>query len=156
MPKSEIKKIWAEHKNTILILFSTWGMYFFILWLKIISVRQDGLYFGQINVWSDWALHVGIASIFAYKNPMVWFSYHPMYAGAKLNYPFLTDFISGILMRSGVPLYFAFVIPSILFTFIFLLGMYAFFYLVLKSKIKSFLAISLFFFSSGLGFINFI
>jgi len=154
--KTEIKSFWKEHKKAIFILLGTWGLYFFTLWPRIISIKPDGLYLGHVNVWSDWALHIGLASIFAYKNPQFWFSYHPMYAGGQLIYGFLTDFISGMLMRLGVSIPSAFIIPSIIFTILLLIGMYLFLYLVLKSKRGAFLAIFLFFLSSGLGFINFI
>lgn len=154
--KNTVKQLWQKHKLALGVLFSTWGLYFLALWPRIISMKPDGLYFGQVNVWSDWALHIGIASIFAYKPPSIWFAYHPMFATGKFNYPFLADFISGMLMRIGLPLYFAFVTPSIIFTAFLLLGMYVLFYLTLNSQKKALLAISLFFLSSGLGFVNFI
>ena len=156
MSMDKIKNFWKEHKKTIIILFSTWGVYFLILWPRIISLKPTGLYAGHVNVWSDWALHIGLASIFAYKSPQFWFAYHPMYAGGQLTYPFLTDFLSGMLMRLGLSMPLAFIIPSIIFTVLLLLGMYLLLYLVLRSKVKAILAISLFFLSSGLGFVNFI
>lgn len=153
--KELIKKIWKEHKIWLLLLLFTWGAYFSFLWPRMISMKPDGLYFGQENIWSDWALHVGIASIFAYKSPTNWFAYHPIYANGKFTYGFLTDSISGLMMRIGIPLTLSFIIPSIIFTFLLIFGIYFLFYFVLKSKAKSFLALSLFFLSSGFGFINF-
>ena len=154
--KIEFQRILSKYKWPLLILFLTWGVYFTVLWPRIIQMRPDGLYLGHPNVWSDWALHIGIASIFAYKSPQVWFAYHPMYAGGKFTYGFLTDAISGILMRFGVSLSPAFIIPSIIFTLGLLLGMYVLLCIVLKSKWSPILAISLFFLSSGMGFINFL
>lgn len=154
--KIKIKNFWKEHKKAIIILFSTWGVYFLLLWPRIISLKPTGLYTGHVNVWSDWALHIGLASIFAYKSPQFWFAYHPMYAGGQLTYPFLTNFISGMLIKLGLSIPLAFIFPSIILTALLLLGMYLLFYLVLRSKVKTILAISLFFLSSGLGFINFI
>lgn len=153
--KTKIKYFWNEHKKAILLLLGTWGVYFLALWPRMISMKPSGLYLGHPYVWSDWALHIGLASIFAYKSPQFWFSYHPIYAGGKLTYGFLTDFISGILMRIGISLPNAFIIPSIIFTILLIIGMYLFLYLLLRSKGKAILAISLFFLSSGLGFINF-
>jgi len=156
MIKKIIKKIWKEHKIWLLLLLFTWGLYFISLWPRVISIKPDGIYFGHEHIWSDWALHVGIASIFAYKSPSHWFAYHPMYAGGKFTYPFLSDFISGLMMRNGISLTLSFIIPSIVFSLFLILGIYFLFYLVLKSKAKSFIALSLFFLSSGLGFINFL
>jgi hypothetical protein len=97
-----------------------------------------------------------MVNIFAYKNPQDWFAYHPIYANGKFTYGFLTNFISGMLIRAGFSLYFALIIPSLLYVFSLLLGVYTLFNLVLKSQSQALIAISLFFLSSGLGFIDFI
>ena len=146
---------YQAHKKALLLLFGTWGVFFFVLFIRIIEFKPDGLHAGHVNVWSDWSLHIGMASIFAYKDPQYWFAYHPMYAGGKLTYAFLTNFISGMLMRAGFSIYFAFIVPSIIYTLILLMGMYVLFYLILQSKKQVITAISCFFLSSGLGFIKF-
>lgn len=147
---------YQEHKRALLFLFATWGVYFFILFGRIIKFKPDGLYAGHVNVWSDWSLHIAMAEIFAYKDPQYWFAYHPMYAGGKATYPFLANFISGMLMRAGFSLYFAFIVPSIICALLLILGMYVVFYLVLRSKKQAVFAISSFFLSSGLGVIKFL
>lgn len=78
-----------------------------------------------------------------------------MYAGGQFTYGFLTDFLSGMLMRLGFSLQAAFIIPSLILTFLLLLGMYVLLSSLLRSKGLALLAISLFFLSSGLGFLSF-
>ncbi len=151
-----IIKHYQKHKKSLIILFGTWGIYFLILFLRTLEIKPEGLYANHVNVWSDWSIHIGMANIFAYKNPQDWFAYHPMYADGKFTYGFLTNFISGMLMRLGCSLYVAFIVPSIIYTIFLLLGMYTLFYLVLKSQKQTLLAISIFFLSSGVGFIKFI
>lgn len=143
------------HRAAFLFLFATWGLYFTTLFSRIIRLTSAGLWFGHTNVWSDWAMHVAMANLFAFKSPALWFAYHPMYAGGKFTYPFLTNLISGLLMRLGLPLSAAFVLPSILLMAVLLVGLYLLFYQLTRSQKQAILAISLFFLSSGLGFLDF-
>ena len=62
------------------------------LYSQMLIQKNDGLYAGHPYVWSDWALHIGMARIFATKDPSVWFATHPLYAGGKFTYGFLTAF----------------------------------------------------------------
>ena len=137
-------------------LLLTWGLFFVILFSRILYFKPGGLYAGCVNVWSDWSLHIGMASIFAYKSPAYWFSYHPMFADGQLTYPFLTNMISGFMMRAGFSLTQAFIWPSIAFSLALLSGMYALWRMLLRSPGKAYLAISLFFLSAGLGFLSFL
>jgi hypothetical protein len=143
-------------RQPLLILLASWGSYFSYLFLNMIRWRPDGLYVGHQNVWSDWALHIAMAQTFAFKSPALWFAYHPLYAGGQFTYPSLTNLISGLLMRLGFSLPAAFIIPSLLFVFALLMGLYLMFSLLLRSKWSAVLAISLFFLSAGLGFTHFL
>lgn len=150
------KTILRQHWKPLLVLTATWGAYFGFLFGRILQMRSDGLYAGHVHIWGDWALHIGIANIFAYKAPEYWFAYHPIYAGGKFTYPFFPDFVSGMLMRLGVPLASAFLVPSILFSIALLVGLYCIIFLLLRSKTWAIGAISLFLLSSGLGFMSFL
>ena len=104
-----------RHKKPLALLFSTWGLYLFILFLRALDDRPDGLYASTIPVWGDWSLHIAMANIFAHKNPSEWFAYHPIYADGKFTYGFLTNLISGLLIRAGFSVYWAFVFPSLVY-----------------------------------------
>ncbi len=150
-----IRKVWREHRYPLLALFFSWGLYFSILFTRMIRLKPDGLYVGHQNVWGDWALHIGIANIFAFKSPQLWFAYHPIYAGGKFTYGWLVNAISGLLMRLGFTLPYSFIIPSIILALALLLGIYTLFFLMHRSKAVTLLTISFFLLSAGLGFINF-
>lgn len=122
----------------------------------MVSIRKEGLYLGHPNAWSDWSLHIAIANIFAYKDPSFWFSYHPLFADGRFTYPFLMDLISGIFMRLGFPLTFSFIFPSIIFALLMLTSLYFLYFLISNSKKQALLAINIFLFSSGLGFLSFL
>lgn len=123
----------------------------------MMSITPDGLYVGHENVWSDWAsLHLGITSIFAYKEPRYWFAYHTVFADGKLTYAFLTNLISALFIRAGTSVPFSFLFPSIVFALGLVYAMRAFYKQMLGSELKAFFAICVFFFSAGLGFVDYL
>ncbi len=144
------------HKRIFILLAATWGAYFTLLFSRMIALRLQGLVVANENVWSDWAIHIALANIFALKPASLWFAYHPLYAGGALTYPFLANLISAVLMRAGFSLPLAFILPSIVTAFGLLLGMYTLWYLLLRSSKQAYVALSLFLLSSGLGFISFL
>lgn len=148
--------IFSEKNKYLRWLFASWGLYFIIIFSRIISWRGTGIYAAHENVWSDWALHIGLTTTFAEKHPSDWFAYHPFYADGKMTYTFLTNFISGMMMRAGFSLELAMILPSIAYSLLLILGMHRFLTMLLSSERRSFIAISLFFLASGMGFILFI
>lgn len=152
----KIREIASEHRYQLLIILLTWGLYFIILFWRMLDIRTDGVYVGHTNVWSDWPLHLGMINIFAHKDPVDWFQYHPLYAGGKFTYPFLTNLISGVLVKFGATLYQAIIIPSIVYALALVIGLYFLYFQMLDSKKKAILALNIFFLASGLGFIGFI
>ncbi len=151
-----LKQSVKSHLYYILFLILTLGTYFSILFSKILYFKDDGIYAGHVNVWSDWALHIAIANIFAFKSPRYWFAYHPLYAGGKFTYPFMADMLSGFLMRLGLPLRPAFILPSVLMVLVLLTGLYFLMYLLTRSKKLAVVAVMIFFLAGGLGFIDFL
>ncbi|MBU6389796.1 hypothetical protein KGQ71_04775, partial [Patescibacteria group bacterium] len=151
-----VKAYFRRHYLPICLLLLTWGSYFIYLFSRILSFRPDGFYFGHEFIWSDWPLHITIATTFATKPPSFWFTYHPFYAGGQMTYPFVADAISGLLMRIGLPLIPAMVLPSILTVLLLLVSLYVFLYALLRSRSAAYLAINLFFLSAGFGFIHYI
>jgi len=131
-------------------------VYFTYLFAHILEYRADGLWAGHVHVWGDWSLHIAMANIFAYKAPQEWFAYHPYYAYGKFTYGFITNMISGLLIRGGLSLPNAFIFPSIIFSIILVYGLYVVYFNVLKTQKAAVTAVFLFFCSSGLGFLRFI
>lgn len=152
---SETMKIIKEHLYSVGFLLCTFGIYISALFTQMIQKRADGLYLGHEHVWSDWPLHIGMIWNFATKDPVNWFTNHPMYAHGKFTYSFLTNLISSLFVRTGFSLEQAIIIPSILYVILLIIGMYALIYLVSKSKRIAVVAICIFFLSAGPGFIDF-
>lgn len=141
--------------DALLLITLTWGVYFVLLFSRMLYIQDDGFYTGHPHVWSDWSLHLSMATIFAHKSPDTWFAYHPIYAEGKFTYGFLTNLISGLLMRCGAPVTTSFVVPSILYCLSLCYGIYALFFHFFKSKWIAYLTMSAFFLSSGLGCLDF-
>jgi hypothetical protein len=145
-----------DHRFWILLMSLTWGTYLTVLFSNILQLRPDGVYAGHPYVWADWSLHIGMSRVFAFQPPDLWFSYHPVYAGAPLNYPFMTNLITGMIMRLGGSLEFAFLGTSIFYCWALCFGLYFFFFLFLRSMAAAYAAVCLFFFSAGIGFYYFV
>lgn len=133
----------------------TWGIYFTRLWPNMLYWKNGEIWSGWIGVWADWAVHFTYASVFAYKPPSLWFALHPLFVGRKFTYPFVADMFPGLLIRAGLDPVTSFVIPSMIISLIFLIALYWLYYLYLKTPGKSFLALTIFLTSGGLGFIFF-
>lgn len=142
------------YKGLLLVLF-IWGNYFVYLWPNIFFWGDEGIYAGWIGVWGDWAAHNAYASRFAFREISDWVTIHPLYIFTKFTYPFLSNLISGLLIRYGVDRVAAFIVPTILTTLLFLYAIYNFYYAQLKSYGKSFWAVFVFLTSGGLGFLWF-
>lgn len=134
---------------------STIGVYFGYIWPKMFFWTKEGIVAGWVNVWGDWAAHFSFANVFAYRNPVDWFSSHPLYLGRKFTYPFVTDFISGMLIRMNMDVVLSFILPSIVITAALLVILYVFYVKVLISPKQAYLAMLLFFMNGGLGFYYF-
>lgn len=137
------------------ITLALWGGFFTYLWLKIVHDAPDGLRVGAAYMWGDWGLHYLISSVAAYRPLDCWFTNHPVFLGQRFDYPFVVDFISGILRRTGADLGASFLWPSIFLTLLLIGAIYQFCFSLTKSGLKSFLILSLLFLNGGLGFVEF-
>lgn len=77
-----------------------------------LHVNERGDWLSAGYTWADLALHQTLAAYFAHQ-PAVELGL-PIYSGAQLSYPFLTDFLSGMLYRIGGNWLFAFIAPTFL------------------------------------------
>lgn len=137
-------------------VFATWGIYFLWLWPRMFYYKEQSIWAGFITVWADWAAHVSYAAPFAYKDPGQWFVAHPLFINKPYIYPFVPDAISGLLIRFGLNTVNSFVLPSILFTFMLLYACTKILYTQLKSVKQSYVGLTVFLLSGGLGFLWFL
>ena len=132
------------------------GTFLTVLWFKTLYWKDGNIWAGWGNIWADWAAHITYAKPFAFGDLNSALSNHPLFINKKFSYPFLIDAISGLLIRLGLDIVSAFILPSIIFTILFLIVYYKFVFHVTKSAFAGITAISMFLFSGGLGFYYYI
>lgn len=146
----------AEDRKGLLFLFATWGVFLASLCARAFFWSAEGIVSGVRTVWSDWAVHLIYANVFAFRPPSDWLAVSPIFAGLPSRYPFAANVIPGLLMRLGVDVVWAFQIPSLLTVFFFLYGLYRFNRELLRTPTEANFAISLVLLSGGLGFLFFL
>jgi len=135
-----------------LLVMSSWGLYFAYLWPQMLYFDENGIQAGWIGVWGDWAAHIIYAGVFAFRPVSMWLDPHPLHINSPFTYPFISDAISGVLMRWGVDVVSAFVYPSLFTSLFFLLVIYGFYYFFSKKASVSFVALTVFLLNGGVGF----
>ena len=115
--------------------------------------EQDGsLYAGWVNIWGDWSQHLSQTTSFAYGDnvpPELTVS-----SGQKLTYPFLTNFLSAMLLSGGMGLVWAMKLPVLLLA-IAGLGLLMALTRLLAGQLAAAFAPPLYYLAGGLGFLNF-
>jgi hypothetical protein len=143
-------------QSAYFLILISWGSFFLYLWPQMLRRTTEGLAAGTPIVWADWALHFCISSVFAFRPLTQWFRFHPIYVGRKLDYPFVVDAISGLLIRCGVSYRLAFVVPSVFLTGLFLYALARLFRKERLNAWESVAAISILFLNGGMGFVGFL
>lgn len=114
--------------------------------------RGGELFTGVDNNLGDLPFHIGIVESFARGGNFP--PQHPEYAGAKLSYPFLVDFVAAIFVRAGATLEGAFFWESfaLILSLVVLLERFA--RKLTRSALAASLTIALVLLSGGLGWIS--
>lgn len=137
----------------LLILCLSWGLYFIIYWPLLFYINDAGdLTAGWRIVWADWALHLSQVHAFAYQPFFYVLSNNPIFAGHDIAYPFATNLVSGLLVKSGVSVVLAFVVPSLIYSLCLLIALYTFGKIMTQSGAAAILGIFLFLLSGGFEF----
>lgn len=141
------------HVWTIL-FFSGWFSYFTYFWLNAIVFPEDGsVVVNHLSIWGDWAAHFTMGSAMAYRELIPRTS--PFLFGAPFSYPFIANLISAILIRLGVPFFSAFVVPSYIFSLVFVIAVFIFYRFIFKKESIAIIASLLFLWNGGIGFIEY-
>lgn len=112
---------------------------------------QGTIYAGFGNVWGDWNQHIAQTTSFASGDNLP--PTLTTMSGQKLTYPFMTNFLSALLVKGGVPLLAAMRLPAMLLA-LSGLGMLLTFTRQIAGSRAAILAGPLFYLSGGIGFIN--
>ncbi|WP_413585651.1 hypothetical protein [Bdellovibrio sp. HCB274] len=104
-----------------------------IIFLLVVLYWPTSLYWNDDILWArgisnyiDWPVHFAHATKVHYQSLVEWYTHNPFVYNTRNNYPFWADVPSGLLLKTGLPFKSAFLIPSILFTVLFLYCVYQF------------------------------
>lgn len=95
-----------------------------LLWSSALVYDKQGLWANQINIWGDWALHLGDVTSFAYGDNFP--PQNTRYAGGPLAYHYLTSITCAAAVKLGMDPVRALTLHSFIFCILLLLGLYAF------------------------------
>jgi len=115
--------------------------------------NSGNLVTGSPIVWADWAMHISQTNSFYERGIVESIKNSHIYAGTQINYPFMVNLLSAGLMTLGFSLRAAFVLPSIIFSILFVISLYLFGKVLFKSIAIAILGTHLFLTGGGLGFI---
>lgn len=133
--------------RTAVIIFLVTLAFFSLIAPKLLISRPDGLYTGIINAYGDIAWHM--ANITAFTEGQSVPPENPIFAGTRLTYPFLTNFLSAMLLGSGASFPFSVNAVAVLMIPILLTLLYGLVREVTDNKRAAILALLLFVFGGG-------
>ncbi len=134
-------------------VFSFFTTIFWYLFYRTIIWKKDGIYVGLGNNYGDLPLHLAYITSFAWGDNIP--PQNPSFAGEKLTYPFLSDFLSAIFLKIGLNFQDMLFIPGFVLTVALYGIIYYFTYRLTKRRLAAIISPFLFFFSGGFGFYYF-
>lgn len=134
-------------KNIFFVLFSI--IVLGITW-QVLIVDEAGFPRAALPGWGDVAYHLDMIGHFAYPDKVTFDQ--PIADGEPLTYSFVINLMSAALLKLGLPLSWAWKLPSVIFTFTLLGGLYAFGLRIFEKKFLANMLLFLILFGGGLGF----
>lgn len=143
-PLSFLKKHW-----TFLVLIIFFGYLFAnLLSSHMLLPENGGLYSGG-STWGDLAFHLSLISSFAFGNNLQEWQ-HPVFAGEKLSYPFVSDLASAALIKLGTDIRWGLILPSFFFLIILVFLIYFLSWKIIGDKLSAFFVPFLFLFNGSI------
>jgi hypothetical protein len=112
----------------------------------------DGLYAGHINIWGDWAAHLGLAGYLSTSSHLLPPA-SPWFSGTHLSYSFLPDFFSSILTHLGLDIPAALALPSAILSLALVVIFFSVALRLTGSRWAALAGALIFFLGGGLGFL---
>lgn len=81
----------------------------------VLSPDEAGNLYALHTVWADYPFHTSVITSFVYSDSFTFPPIYPQFLHTEMHYPFLLDFYSAVLMKAGLGLRGAIIIPNILF-----------------------------------------
>lgn len=143
-------KKWLALSNLPLVFLLIILIFYAFYLSTVLSYDEAGRIKATLPGWGDSAFHLLMIERLATANPFT--LEHPIFAGTKLTYPFIINFISAVFREIGSDTLSAYRLPLFTFGIAGLFLIFAFAYRILKSKGFAVIALLLILWGSGLGF----
>src|SRR3972149_9855117 len=138
-----------KDKFFVFLTFFLFGFLFLHFAKNMLTVRPDGWYVGQVNLYGDLVFHLGFINKFLESGHV--FAQNPVYPADKPNYPIFADFVTSQIAKvTGVD--FSLFITTFVMGIIVIYVARLFIRIFIKNEKVVFLALLLFFVNGGLGF----
>lgn len=138
----------------LLMVTAFFGLLFLnLFFFHLVIERTDGLYVGEINTYADLPRHLAYINSFVKARNIP--PQQPFFTGERLTYHFAMDFLSALMILWGTSLTIALALPAFVLCSALVILLYYLGYRLSGSHWAAALALVLFFFSGGLGFIYF-
>ncbi len=116
-----------RNANATIILLIAWGIFFVFLWQTVFIVDEYGIRTTSDKLWADWVVHLTFTHVYAEWPVSDWFDTNPLYAVETFRYPFPANLVSSLLLRSGMTLESAMILPSTVSSVLLVAGLLLFF-----------------------------
>ncbi|MHC1624376.1 MAG: hypothetical protein ACXQTR_07320 [Candidatus Methanospirareceae archaeon] len=113
--KRKIEDIWYEDECTLYFLMFVLLYVVFMNLYGVFRPDEAGNLYAFHTVWADYPFHTSIITSFVYQDTFSFPLAYPQFLGMKTHYPFVMDFYSAVLMKGGLDLRSAIIIPNVLF-----------------------------------------
>jgi hypothetical protein len=143
----------SEVLLSILILICVFFVPFYLLFGRVIILKEGGIYTGLAYNLGDLPYHWSVINSFLYGGNFP--PEHSIFSGQPLRYYFLSDFFTALLIESGLSVWSAFTWQGMILSAVLLAVIYLFTYRFSGNKLAAAISPFLFFFNGGLGFLQF-
>lgn len=131
-----------------------WVALMTVTWSHVLVKEVSGWWSSCANCWGDWSAHLTYTTSFAYGHN--WPVQLPIMTEQKFSYPFLIDWLSAILIKLGLDLRLALIIPGWILSLIFIFLIVNLGEKLTGKKSVGMIASFLFLFNGGKEFLNII
>lgn len=137
-----------------IVVFCFFATIFCRLFYRTIIWHDGAMYIGLPNNYGDLPLHLSYITSFVWGDNIP--PQNPSFAGEKLSYPILSDFLSAVFLKCGLDFKNILFIPGFLLTVVLYGVLYFFVYRLTKKRVVALVSAFMFFFSGGFGFFYFL
>ena len=136
-----------------LVVFTFFSFVFCRLFYRTIIWHDGDMFIGLPNNYGDLPLHLSYITSFVWGDNIP--PQDPIFAGERLAYPILADFLSAIFLKLGLDFRDMVFVPGYLLTMAFFGTLYYFVYRLTRKRVAALTGVFIFFFAGGFGFYYF-